>query len=109
MMMWRSKNRRVLAAVAVAAVAAVAAVGCSGSGRGKFSGTVKQTIVFAEAGLGTEGAATQAAINAFHKANPNITVKIDVLSTNSTTYLTQLENAFTAGSTTPDVFESDVT
>lgn len=50
----------------------------------------KQTIVFAESGLGTEGQQTQAAINAFMKANPNITVKIDVLSPDSTTYLSQL-------------------
>jgi multiple sugar transport system substrate-binding protein len=105
-----SENRRVLAAAAVAAVAAAAAAGCSGSGPAKsVPGTARQTIVFAEAGLGTEGAATQAAINAFHQANPSITVKTDVLSTDSTTYLTQLENAFTAGSATPDVFESDVT
>lgn len=69
----------------------------------------KQTISFAESGLGTEGAATQAAVNAFEKANPNITVTIDVLSPDSTTYLQQLDQRFIANSSTPDVFESDVT
>lgn len=67
------------------------------------------TIEFAESGLGTEGQQTQAAINAFQQANPSIKVKIDTLSSDSTTYLTQLEQSFTAGSSTPDVFESDVT
>ncbi|HEV2373768.1 MAG TPA: extracellular solute-binding protein [Streptosporangiaceae bacterium] len=103
-------RKRVFAAVAIAAVAAAAAAGCSSSGPSKpVSASSKQTIVFAESGLGTEGQATQAAINAFQKANPNITVKVDVLSPNSTTYLSQLEHSFTSGSTTPDVFETDVT
>ncbi|HSZ45120.1 MAG TPA: extracellular solute-binding protein [Streptosporangiaceae bacterium] len=74
-----------------------------------MSAGAKQTIVFAESGLGTEGAQTQTAINGFEKANPNIKVKVDVLSSDSTTYLAQLEHSFIAGSTTPDVFESDVT
>ncbi len=73
------------------------------------SASAKQTIEFAESGLGTEGQATQAAINAFMKANPNITVKVDVLSTSSTQYLQQLEQRFVANSPTPDVLESDVT
>ena len=67
------------------------------------------TIEFAESGLGTEGQQTQVAINAFQQANPGIKVKIDTLSSDSTTYLTQLEQSFVAGSSTPDVFESDVT
>jgi multiple sugar transport system substrate-binding protein len=73
------------------------------------SPSAKQTIEFAESGLGTEGQATQAEVNAFEKLHPNITVKIDVLSSDSTTYLQQLEQRFAAGSPTPDVFESDVT
>jgi multiple sugar transport system substrate-binding protein len=85
-----------------------AACGSSGSGPAVSAGA-KQTIVFAESGLGTEGAQTQTAINGFEKANPNIKVKVDVLSSDSTTYLAQLEHSFIAGSTTPDVFESDVT
>lgn len=71
------------------------------------SGTT--TIQFAESGLGSEGKQTQVAIKAFEKANPSIKVKIDVLSPNSTTYLQQLQQRFIAASSTPDVFESDVT
>ena len=65
--------------------------------------------MFAESGLGTEGKQTQVAIEGFEKANPNIKVSIDVLSPNSTTYLQQLQQRFIAGSSTPDVLESDVT
>ncbi len=85
---------------------------CSSSGSGSSSGvsaSSKQTITFAESGLGTEGQQTQKAINAFEAANPNIKVNIQVLSSDSTTYLSQLEHDFISGSTTPDVFESDVT
>jgi multiple sugar transport system substrate-binding protein len=85
-------------------------LGAAGLGtRAVASGSGPVTIQFAESGLGTEGAATQSAINAFEKANPNIHVTIDVLSPNSTTYLQQLQNDFLANSSTPDVFESDVT
>jgi multiple sugar transport system substrate-binding protein len=73
------------------------------------NGTAKQTIVFAESGLGTEGAATQTAINAFEAANPNIKVKVLALSSDSTTYLQQIQQRFIAGSASPDVLESDVT
>jgi trehalose/maltose transport system substrate-binding protein len=105
---WSSRSR-ILAVAAVAAIG-LAAAGCgSGGSNNKVAGSAKQTIVFAESGLGTEGQQTQAAINAFEKANPNIKVTVDVLSSNSTTYLSQLEQSFTAGSSTPDVFESDVT
>src|SRR4029077_15145461 len=94
----------------IAAGVALLAAACSSSGSGPAVGaSAKQTIVFAESGLCTEGAQTQTAINAFEKANPNIKVKVDVLSSDSTTYLAQLEHSFIAGSTTPDVFESDVT
>ncbi len=106
----RNRHHRVLIAVAPAAGLALALAACSSSSSVKpVSGNAKQTIVFAESGLGTEGQQTQVAITAFEKANPNITVKIDVLSPDSTTYLSQLEHSFIAGATTPDVFESDVT
>jgi multiple sugar transport system substrate-binding protein len=90
---------------------ALAACGSSGGSASapKQSTSGKQTIVFAESGLGTEGQQTQKAINAFEKANPNIKVSIDVLSPDSTTYLQQLQQRFIAGSSTPDVLESDVT
>jgi multiple sugar transport system substrate-binding protein len=107
----RARRRRALAPAAALAAAALglAACGSSGGSSKAVSASAKQTIVFAESGLGTEGQQTQTAINGFEKANPSIKVKIDVLSSNSTTYLSQLENSFTAGSPTPDVFESDVT
>jgi multiple sugar transport system substrate-binding protein len=88
----------------------MAAAACgSSSSSPPVAANTKQTIVFAESGLGAEGAQTAVAIKAFEVANPNITVKTDVLSPDSTTYLSQLEHSFIAGSTTPDIFESDVT
>lgn len=103
-------RRRGAIACVVLLAAALTAAGCGSSSTPKsVSGSAKQTITFAESGLGTEGMQTQAAINGFEKANPNIKVSIQVLSPNSTTYLSQLEHAFIAGSSTPDVFESDVT
>lgn len=115
-----AKNRRSqwrAAAIGVTVVAlATGAAACSSGGSGGSSGSgssvpasAKQTIVFAESGLGTEGQQTQAAISAFEKANPDIKVTVQVLSPDSTTYLSQLEHDFIAGSATPDVFESDVT
>jgi len=101
------------AAVAVAAVALAAGAAACSSGGGSSSSSVPanatQTIVFAESGLGTEGQQTAKAIDAFEAANPNIKVSIQVLSSDSTTYLATLEHDFIAGSSTPDVFESDVT
>lgn len=105
----RARGR--FAALTACAVAAVGLAAC-GSGGGSPHGIAankKQTITFAESGLGTEGAQTRKAIDAFMKANPKIHVKIQVLSSDSTTYLSQLEHAFIAGDSTPDVFESDVT
>jgi multiple sugar transport system substrate-binding protein len=108
-MVWPYKSR-VFTVAAVAAVVGLTAAGCGSSSPAKtVSADAKQTIVFAESGLGAEGAQTQKAIDAFEKANPNIKVTTDVLSSDSTTYLSQLEQSFTAGSATPDVFESDVT
>ncbi|MGH3190228.1 MAG: extracellular solute-binding protein [Streptosporangiaceae bacterium] len=96
----------------VGLVALSAACSSSSSSSGSSAPTSssgKQTITFAESGLGSEGTQTQKAINAFEAANPNIKVNVDVLSSDSTTYLSQLENDFIAGSSTPDIFESDVT
>ncbi|HVC23237.1 MAG TPA: extracellular solute-binding protein [Candidatus Dormibacteraeota bacterium] len=95
-------------ALGVAALVGLTAVGEALATTSAFA-SGKQTITFAESGLGGEGAQTQKAIHAFEKANPNIHVNILVLSPNSTTYLTQLEDRFIAGSATPDVLESDVT
>jgi multiple sugar transport system substrate-binding protein len=100
------------ATVAVGAIALAAGAAACSSGGGSSSSvaaSAQQTIVFAESGLGTEGAQTAKAIDAFEAANPNIKVSIQVLSSDSTTYLASLEHDFIAGSSTPDVFESDVT
>lgn len=95
--------------VAIFALALVA-VGCGSKEKAKaVSASATQTIVFAESGLGKEGEQTQVAIKNFEKINPNIKVSIDVLSPNSTTYLQQLQQRFIAGSSTPDILESDVT
>jgi multiple sugar transport system substrate-binding protein len=103
----------------VFAVIVLSAASCSSSSKSSSStggtgttsavGGASQTIEFAESGLGSEGQQTQAAITAFEQANPNIKVTIDVLSSDSTTYLQQLQQRFIAASPTPDVFESDVT
>jgi multiple sugar transport system substrate-binding protein len=110
--MSRSSVKRVASGLFVA-VTLVAVAGCGGSSSSssvkQVPASAKQTISFAESGLGTEGKQTQAAITAFEKANPNIKVSIEVLSPNSTTYLQQLQQRFIAGSSTPDVLESDVT
>ena len=105
----QARLRAVTVSLGAVALVAGAAACSSGGSSSSVAATAKQTIVFAESGLGTEGQQTQAAINAFEKANPNIKVTVQVLSPDSTTYLSQLEHDFIAGSSTPDVFESDVT
>jgi multiple sugar transport system substrate-binding protein len=106
----RRHGRTVAIGITAAALAAgVAACSSGGSSSAPVAASAKQTIVFAESGLGSEGQQTQLAIDNFEKANPNISVTVQVLSSDSTTYLSQLEHDFIAGSSTPDVFESDVT
>ena len=103
---WTGRGR----GLAVGLVALVAAAcGSSGSSGGTAAGSGTQTIVFAESGLGSELQASRAAVNAFESANPGIKVQILTLSSDSTTYLQQLQQRFIAGSSTPDVLESDVT
>ena len=101
--------RAVTISVGAVALAAGAAACSSGGSSSTVAASATQTVVFAESGLGTEGTQTQVAINGFEKANPNIKVQVQVLSSDSTTYLSQLEHDFISGSSTPDVFESDVT
>jgi trehalose/maltose transport system substrate-binding protein len=110
-MAWWLQRSRVLAAVAVVAAAALAA-GCgsssSSTASSQVSASAKQTIVFATAGLGTEGTATKAAIAGFEKLHSNIKVNILNLSSNSTVAQQQEEHYFLAGSSTPDVVYTDV-
>ncbi|HEY1688256.1 MAG TPA: ABC transporter substrate-binding protein [Solirubrobacteraceae bacterium] len=109
---WRRARRGSSVLFAVAAVA-ITVAGCGSSKKEaetkSISASAKQTISFAISGLGAEGEASQAEAKAFEKANPNIKVKVEVLSSNSTTYLQQLQTKFEGGSSTPDIFESDVT
>jgi len=111
----RHIRRRQASIALFACTATILAAGVAACSSGSSSSTSSpnasgpQTITFAESGLGTEGQATQKEINAFEAANPNIKVNIQVLSSDSTTYLGQLEHDFISGSSTPDVFESDVT
>jgi multiple sugar transport system substrate-binding protein len=111
MLAFKRRSRRLSAlAVAGGAAAVFVLLGAVGSSAGSVAhASASQTIVFAESGLGTEGQQTAVAIKAFEKANPSIKVQVQVLSSDSTTYLSQLEHDFIAGSSTPDVFESDVT
>lgn len=104
------RHRRPLAATALSsAVLLMAAAGCGSSGPAKqTSGTAKQTITISLQGLGAETTATQAQIAAFNKANPNITVKPLILSSQATTLYQQLTQRFVAGSGSPDVIVSDV-
>lgn len=106
------RSRALAVAVSVTTAAALAAAGCSSSGSGSAGKQVpvsaKQTIEFATQGLGAEGTATQAAVKAFEKLHPNITVKILTLSPTADVAYQQLTQRFTAGSSTPDVITSDV-
>lgn len=104
------RTHRYLALAGAAAALAIAGCGSSNSGSGgaQVSGSAKQTIVFATQGLGSEGDATKAAVSAFEKANPNITVQILNLSPVGDVAYQQLQQRFLSGSSTPDVITSDV-
>ncbi len=110
--MMRSAGRYAATLLAIAGIV-VAAGGCGGGSSKESTKTVsasaKQTISFSLNGLGAEGEYTKQQVKAFEKANPNIKVEIDVFSPNSTVYLEQLEHRFIAGSSSPDLLESDVT
>ena len=107
----RRKTPLATAAVCAAAVL-VAAAGCGSSGGGgaskQVAASAKQTIVFATQGLGGEGAASTAAVKAFEKLHPKITVQIQTLSPTGDVALQQLQQRFIAGTSTPDVITSDV-
>src|SRR5215813_4030359 len=106
------RSRALAVAVSVTTAGALAAAGCSSSSSSsagkQVPASAKQTIEFATQGLGAEGTATQAAVKAFEKLHPNITVKILTLSPTADVAYQQLTQRFTAGSSTPDVITSDV-
>jgi multiple sugar transport system substrate-binding protein len=117
MQMWPSQRRGRLTGIAVVAVLALAAcTSCSnnnaGDGRDEMRQVAlaaKQRIIFATAGLGSEGAATRAEIAGFEQIYPNITVNILNLSSSSTGAEGQEEKYFLTGASTPDVLYTDVT
>jgi multiple sugar transport system substrate-binding protein len=98
-------------ALAAAALVAGGASACSSSSSSvaQQSATSKQTIVFAISGLGAEGTYLEKQVKEFESANPNINVDINVDSSNSTVFLSQINNSFSAGASTPDLVESDIT
>jgi multiple sugar transport system substrate-binding protein len=117
--MWPKQGRgRLTAVIGTAAVAMLGIAACSSassttgstsSSGSQVKASAKQTIVFATAGLGSEGTATKAAIAGFEKLHSNITVDILNLSSSATVAQQQEEKYFLAGSTTPDVLYTDVT
>jgi multiple sugar transport system substrate-binding protein len=105
-----ARYKRAAFAVAAASVA-IGASACSSSSSSvaQQSATSKQVLTFAISGLGGEGTYTEKQVSEFETANPNIKVNVDVDSSNSTVFLSQINNSFAAGSPTPDLVESDVT
>jgi multiple sugar transport system substrate-binding protein len=90
---------------------AVGASACSSSGAApsQQSAGAKQTIVFAISGLGSEGTYLEKQVKEFEAANSNINVNVNVDSSNSTVFLSQINNSFSAAASTPDLVESDIT
>src|SRR6266852_1974755 len=105
-----ASTRTRYAASAVASVALLSLAACSSSSSTTpHSARTTQTITFALSGLGSEGQYTEAQVSEFEQQNPNIHVTIDVLSSDSTAFLSQVNYAFAADSPTPDLVESDIT
>jgi multiple sugar transport system substrate-binding protein len=105
------RYKRTAFAVAAAALVAGGASACSSSSSSapQQSASSKQTIVFAISGLGAEGTYLEQQVKDFETANPNINVDVNVDSSNSTVFLSQINNSFSAGASTPDLVESDIT
>jgi multiple sugar transport system substrate-binding protein len=110
-----TRARRVPIVVASVALLGVAACASSPSAMQgpaltmQQSALATQTITFAISGLGSEGQYTEAQVSEFERLHPNIHVAIEVLSSDSTAFLSQVDDAFAAGSPAPDVVESDIT
>jgi multiple sugar transport system substrate-binding protein len=106
------KSVRRTGAIALAAATVATAAACSSSSSpaaAQQPASSKQVITFAISGLGAEGTYLQKQVTEFEAANPNIKVTVDVDSSNSTVFLSQINNSFAAGASTPDLVESDVT
>jgi multiple sugar transport system substrate-binding protein len=105
------RYKRTAFAVAAAALVAggASACGSSSSSAAQQSASSKQSITFAISGLGSEGTYLQKQVKEFESQNPNISVVVNVDSSNSTVFLSQINNSFSAGASTPDLVESDVT
>jgi multiple sugar transport system substrate-binding protein len=103
------RTRRAAVAAASAALLSLAAACSSSSSTTQQSASSTQTITFAISGLGSEGQYTETQVKNFEKQNPNIHVVVDVLSSDSTVFLSQVNNSFASGSPTPDLVESDIT
>lgn len=103
------RYKRTAISVAAAALAVSAAACSSSSSTAQQSASAKQSIVFAISGLGAEGTYLQKQVKEFETANPNIKVDVNVDSSNSTVFLSQINNSFSAGASTPDLVESDIT
>jgi len=109
-MIANTRTRHAAIAVASAALLGLAAAACSSSSSTtQQSASTTQTITFAISGLGSEGDYTETQVKNFEKQNPNIHVVVDVLSSDSTVFLSQVNNSFASGSPTPDLVESDIT
>jgi multiple sugar transport system substrate-binding protein len=104
-----TRTRRAAIVVASAALLGLTAACSSSSSTTQQSATASQAITFAISGLGSEGQYTEKQVSNFEKQNPNIHVTVNVLSSDSTVFLSQVNNSFAAGSPTPDLVESDIT
>jgi multiple sugar transport system substrate-binding protein len=105
-----ARYKRAMVVVAAAGLAAgVSACSSSSSTAAQQSASSKQSITFAISGLGAEGTYLEKQVKEFETANPNINVVVNVDSSNSTVFLSQINNSFSAGASTPDLVESDVT
>ena len=78
-------RRSLAAAVAISAAAAVVLSGCGSSGGGSNNGATTLKLVAADYGTGPSNTSSkywQAIADAFHQANPKITVKVQVINWN---------------------------
>jgi len=94
-------------AAAVAAAAVLGLAGCAGGGPTAIAGG-PVTIEFATQGLGQEGDATNRAIAAFERAEPQVHVNVLTLSPLADVAYRQLSDRLSQDGPTPDVLTLDV-